>query len=901
MAIAPTGAIYKALTFDGTSSRTFGVYTTGAAVYDAPKRAVEMISIPGRNGAFALDSGRFENIEVKYPAGVFADNEADFAQAVSDFRNFLCSKKGYVRLTDEYNPDEYRMAVYKSGLEVTPAQLRAGEFDLVFECKPQRWLTSGEEISEIGVWGDTETGTGSIVEIDNPDDMLAVKDLTVNIEPIQNLNGYDSVWVGGAGANLIDLSGTFTATTTGTTTLLPAGDYCFYIFTQDNVANYNSYAQYSTDGVNFTNVATTSDGVAYCDAQMAYNRKKSKVTLLQSAYLKQSLQINTNVSGKQIYCVITRDSSKYSSLANVPPYSEVNNVWTPYSNICPITGHTGANVYRTGKNLCPRFPASGTVDGVNYTTNADGSVTASGTSAETRGFFAVTKEKVLPIGDYILSAGADASINLRLTVAIYKTGSTQYKECTSSSSVSFSITSDVTSVSIYIRTNGGNTAISGTLYPMIRLASDTNTTYEPFSDTYTIDLDGTRYGGTLDVTTGALTVTHECITFNGTENWQKSSTYQGSFYVNTGVQHVKQFVGNFCSHAIYDNNFATNYAFGRCGLDGTKFVNFNVWIGQATDTKDQFKQYLADQYTAGTPLQAYLALATPLTYNLTPQEVTLLLGQNNIWADTGNVTVEYGDAPNQLFNPTLFDAHPLLAVEGYGNIYINDSLVTLKNITYGETIAGPMSSTELTGNIVFVDSHINAGDDIWLSSAQVTQTASLKSGYTHRDSSVTSVTNNGTATISDSGRRRTLTATEINFKYGTASTETYLATYYLYWKTSVNSYTGSATLELSLAYDGDHTIAYTITYAVGTPYNSTSVQIQTQSMRADSTASALGHPAYIDLDIGVAWNEDSGTPTSMNSAVELPAELPVLVPGANSITFDNTITDLQITPRWWKV
>lgn len=157
MAVAPTGAIYKALKFDGVSSRTYGVYITGEAVYNAPERDVNMITIPGRSGSFALDNGRFQNIEVSYPAGIFAETEADFRKAISDFRNFLCSRKGYVRLTDEYNPNEYRMAVYKSGLEVEPAQLRAGEFAITFDCKPQRWLTSGESAVTIANSGDTIT------------------------------------------------------------------------------------------------------------------------------------------------------------------------------------------------------------------------------------------------------------------------------------------------------------------------------------------------------------------------------------------------------------------------------------------------------------------------------------------------------------------------------------------------------------------------------------------------------------------------------------------------------------------------------------------------------------------------------------------------------------------------
>lgn len=149
MAIEPTGAIYKTLTFDGESSGTYGVYITGEAVYNAPEREVEMISIPGRSGQLALDKGRFENIEVTYPAGIFADNEEDFAEGISNFRNFLCSRNGYVRLQDDYNPNEYRLAIYKSGLEVDNALHRAGEFDIVFDCKPQRYLTSGETAIEV--------------------------------------------------------------------------------------------------------------------------------------------------------------------------------------------------------------------------------------------------------------------------------------------------------------------------------------------------------------------------------------------------------------------------------------------------------------------------------------------------------------------------------------------------------------------------------------------------------------------------------------------------------------------------------------------------------------------------------------------------------------------------------
>ena len=192
MAVIPTGAIYKSLIFDGEDSRNYGVYITGEAVYNAPERDVEMVSIPGRNGSFALDKGRFQNIEVSYPAGIFAETEADFAQAVSDFRNLLCSRNGYVRLTDDYNPNEYRMAIYKSGLEVEPAQLKAGEFNITFDCKPQRWLTSGETAISVNN-GDTLTnptlfGSSPLIKC-NGYGWMTLKDSTIVVlrVPIGNI------------------------------------------------------------------------------------------------------------------------------------------------------------------------------------------------------------------------------------------------------------------------------------------------------------------------------------------------------------------------------------------------------------------------------------------------------------------------------------------------------------------------------------------------------------------------------------------------------------------------------------------------------------------------------------------------------------------------------------------
>lgn len=136
---------YGKIIFGGVDSSDYGIYISGEGVYNAPERAVELVTVPGRNGAIALDQGRYNNIKVTYPAMVLEDDQENFRERLSEFRNAILSQKGYQRLEDSYHPDEYRMGVYASGLEVAKVfrKMRGGEFELTFNCKPQRWLSVG--------------------------------------------------------------------------------------------------------------------------------------------------------------------------------------------------------------------------------------------------------------------------------------------------------------------------------------------------------------------------------------------------------------------------------------------------------------------------------------------------------------------------------------------------------------------------------------------------------------------------------------------------------------------------------------------------------------------------------------------------------------------------------------
>lgn len=144
MAITPTPAHYEGFVYGAVDSHTYGVVISDTNAYDSAGRAVEMITIPGRNGAYAMDHKRYENIEITYHCSIPATDPADFISAISDLRNALGALTGYNRLTDDFNDNEYRMAVLKGGVGVTNINPQAGTFDVVFDCKPQRFLTSGE-------------------------------------------------------------------------------------------------------------------------------------------------------------------------------------------------------------------------------------------------------------------------------------------------------------------------------------------------------------------------------------------------------------------------------------------------------------------------------------------------------------------------------------------------------------------------------------------------------------------------------------------------------------------------------------------------------------------------------------------------------------------------------------
>lgn len=255
-------------------------------------------------------------------------------------------------------------------------------------------------------------------------------------------------------------------------------------------------------------------------------------------------------------------------------------------NVRPITGWTGCEVQRTGKNLYPYESIP------KYTYSWFSNYTFSG---------ATHKVFLKANTDYVLSfetTDATQYVNIRVFDAfgalvenkdVFNARQGDYPLRYQSEKHCFSLTGFVTYKFVQIKSTAdvwidcvmAQSKEAGTS-PMLELGS-TPTPYEPYQgDTYPITFPssaGTVYGAYVDVTGGELVVDRAQI-----------ASYNGETLPSTWIS------------------------------------DRDVYSAGATPT---------------TGAQVVYKLAEPITYQLTPTEIDSLLGTNNVFADTGDSTVEY--------------------------------------------------------------------------------------------------------------------------------------------------------------------------------------------------------------------------------------------------------------------
>lgn len=466
-----------------------------------------------------------------------------------------------------------------------------------------------------------------------------IDSLKVLVEAQQDLHGYDKPWAGGAGKNklsftsgkthtengitfLVDDDGSTKVTSNGASTggsffnyytlNLPVGTYYLYALENDSVWSYSAsgkfrlYVAYDGSGINFGNTLTVSDA------------SKNVVVYIQ-AFANKSYNDTVKL-------MISEGSTAPTA-------------WTPYENICPITGWSGANVTRCGVNvwggeaLLQSF-IDANITGFTYDTTAK-TLTYNAPAMDGKNILSNFKFKENTQYTLILR-GSNArnynATNLRVWYSDGTNSIVSFPQAQANVKQTCVFTSP--SRKTIDRIAGVNASGTVTLYydecglfEGVLTADD----FEPYNgNTYTIAFGDTYYGGELDVTNGVLRVTHQIYTFNGTEQW-----------ITNGVRGVALFINSLNPQIDTSFNplfeiYKTIYRGEAPANNGEANFNYAYTAIQIHDeramTATEYKNLLSNNN-----VKALFKLATPIEIQLTPQQIEQL-EENNVFADCGDVS-----------------------------------------------------------------------------------------------------------------------------------------------------------------------------------------------------------------------------------------------------------------------
>ena len=303
---------------------------------------------------------------------------------------------------------------------------------------------------------------------------------------------------------------------------------------------------------------------------------------------------------------------------NIIPNQSGTGVPSP-TNIRPITGWTGANVKHGGELVYANDYSGSQYDGYvdNSFLNQDGT-TSSNTGYYISGY--------IPIKPNVLCYLKNTNAN-NPSICFYDSGKNYISGIKYGGIVERTLTTPVNCYFARLSSAKGVDNQKSTYiienYSIIPITFPTEA--------------GTVYGGTLDVTTGVLTVDRGFVTFDGTEAWIEYPNFEGYYksMVNDGMKSGTRQPG-YCN--MLKNSFTS--ATGQTNTFWLGVNNKSLYVIGVYETMgstlSSFKEYISNNN-----LQFVFPLETPRTFQLTPIQVKTLLGENNLWADAGNTSVTY--------------------------------------------------------------------------------------------------------------------------------------------------------------------------------------------------------------------------------------------------------------------
>lgn len=193
-------------TFGNANSEAFDIIMTEPPTIAIAERETKTISVSGRSGDLVIDMGRYKNVPITYQCALIPKMSQNLRELAVSALELLNMAAGYQRLENSFQPGYYRMAKISGRISIESIVERAGRFSVEFDCKPQRFLWSGEYALSFEAAGTILNPTGfealPIIKVSGTDaGEVYINGTTVRIDAItdpiildcENQNAYSEV------------------------------------------------------------------------------------------------------------------------------------------------------------------------------------------------------------------------------------------------------------------------------------------------------------------------------------------------------------------------------------------------------------------------------------------------------------------------------------------------------------------------------------------------------------------------------------------------------------------------------------------------------------------------------------------------------------------------------------
>ena len=323
---------------------------------------------------------------------------------------------------------------------------------------------------------------GDIVEFDTPA-AKKLKELSIIMSPIQDLNGYDYPWPGGGGVNKFDKT-TATANSMWTESGIAEASNSNRSDYIPVTPNTNYYANWSGRG-SLWGMYFFNGNKEYISRTIPGEAGNTVITTPNDCYF-----IGINIQDSEI------DTASLNYPATVTTYS-------PYENECPITGRTGASAYVNGVNQWDEEWELGYID-----------PTTGGNASSSSCIRAKNYIPVKPNATYYINVPDASGVNAKVLfydIEKQRTADTLKTKANDT----LEIPDNVYYLRFYMSDAYGTTYNNDISinYP------STDTDYHAYQgNLFSVDWTdeaGTVYSGTVDIVTGVLRVRPEYASYNG--------------------------------------------------------------------------------------------------------------------------------------------------------------------------------------------------------------------------------------------------------------------------------------------------------------------------------------------------------------------------------------------------